>query len=240
MNITNENESIPKFYSYNSKKGMISEDNDISFINENNKTKKIKKSNQINTNSYSINSLLRQSKTLKTVRCTIEFLQIGEVDTMNERYQAIVKIKARWHEKTEITGEYDSNLDWNPKLYVENILHEKSMEQVSYEVINENTGKTIIIETRIVKGWFWERMELNDFPLDIQELSVCLGSKLNPKYCRLISDPDEIFLFKNSRCTSLSSQVINTFRDQQKFFVFIIYKLLYMLYNMIYFDFLAL
>ena len=62
-------------------------------------------------------------------------------------------------------------------------------------------------------------MELNDFPLDVQELSVCLGSKLNPNKCRLISDSNEIFLFNNIRCTALTSQVINTFRDQQKFVV---------------------
>jgi hypothetical protein len=43
----------------------------------------------------------------KIVECSIQFVQIGEVDTMNEKYQAIVQIKAKWYEDEEIT-EYDA------------------------------------------------------------------------------------------------------------------------------------
>lgn len=32
----------------------------------------------------------------KLVEVRIEFLSIGEVDTMNEKYEAEVKIKSRW------------------------------------------------------------------------------------------------------------------------------------------------
>jgi len=206
---------------------MISEDNEMIFSNENNKTKPIASNpNQINSNGSNKTNHLRFNTKLRKVECTIKFLQIGEIDTMNERYQAIVEIVARWHENNIKIIEYDANKYWNPKLYVENILYEKSNETISYQVLiqdennnGNNKNRTFIIETRIVKGWFWERMELNDFPLDVQELSVCLGSKLNPNKCRLISDSNEIFLFNNIRCTALTSQVINTFRDQQKFVV---------------------
>ena len=101
----------------------------------------------------------RQNSTvLRIIKCRIEFLQIGEVDTMNERYQAIVKIKAKWYEDEVIT-EYDKNKYWNPKLFIENALHEKFQEEITYSVKEEGSG-TIVTQTMISKGSFWERMEL--------------------------------------------------------------------------------
>jgi hypothetical protein len=101
----------------------------------------------------------RQNSTiLRIIKCRIEFLQIGEVDTMNERYQAIVKIKAKWYED-EIITEYDKNKYWNPKLFIENALHEKFQEEITYSVKEEGSG-TIVTQTMISKGSFWERMEL--------------------------------------------------------------------------------
>lgn len=155
------------------------------------------------------------SNVQRIIKCSIEFQQIGEVDTMNERYQAIVKTKAKWYENEVIT-EYDSKKHWNPKLYIENALHEKFQEEISYEVVNEEK-RTLVIETRISKGSFWERMELNDFPLDIQELSICLTTKHKPEICTLEADPKKVIEFKDNRCWVLGSQVLNSFRDQQKF-----------------------
>lgn len=64
-------------------------------------------------------------------------------------------------------------------------------------------------------------MELNDFPLDIQELSICLTTKHKPEICTLEADPKKVIEFKDNRCWVLGSQVLNSFRDQQKFTVFI-------------------
>ena len=173
------------------------------------------------------------TKTQRIVECSIQFQQIGEVDTMNERYQAIVKTKSKWYEE-EIITEYDAKKNWNPKLYIENALHEKFQEEVSYEAQVEEK-RTLITETRISKGLFsiqffliqnynklnkgtfWERMELNDFPLDIQELSICLTTKHKPEECKLVADPTKIIDFKDNKCWVLHSQVLNSFRDQQKF-----------------------
>ena len=49
---------------------------------------------------------------------------------------------------------------------------------------------------------------------DIQELSIIVQSKHNPRYVRLIPDSQKISL--------MAHDTINTFRDQQKFKVFII------------------
>jgi len=46
------------------------------------------------------------NSTLRIIEVRIEFIQIGEVDTMNEKFQAIVKTKAKWYENS-IIAEYD-------------------------------------------------------------------------------------------------------------------------------------
>ena len=52
-------------------------------------------------------------------------------------------------------------------------------------------------------------MELPDFPLDIQELSVTMSTKHKPSICKLISDTQKI--------STITVEALNTFRDQQKF-----------------------
>jgi hypothetical protein len=102
----------------------------------------------------------------KLIECSIQFIQIGEVDTMNERYQAVVEIKAKWYDD-EIIENYDPKKHWNPKLFIENASYDKNIEEINYSV-SKYYDRTLITETRIAKGTFWERMELRDFPVDIQ------------------------------------------------------------------------
>lgn len=52
------------------------------------------------------------------VKVMIEFSKIGEIDTMNEKYNAEVFIEAKWETK-ELIEEYDHKKNWNPQLYIE-------------------------------------------------------------------------------------------------------------------------
>jgi len=108
----------------------------------------------------------------RLVEVHVVFLQIGEVDTINEKYQATVKIKARWCEKS-ITTEYDPNVHWNPKLFIENALNEKFKEEITYETAQIN-DKVLVTESRICKGTFWERMVNNSssFYIDLCEIVI--------------------------------------------------------------------
>lgn len=146
-------------------------------------------------------------KAIKLINIRIEFIQIGEVDTMNEKFHALVKTTSKWYENERIE-EYDTAKHWNPKLYIENSFYDKFEENVSYRTIRSE-HKTMIIETRISRGIFWERMELPDFPFDIQELSISIVTKHGPNVCRLKSDTNQISI--------INAQALNTFKDQQKF-----------------------
>ena len=51
-----------------------------------------------NGNSNIINSMLNMetiNTSLRMIEVRVEFIQIGEVDTMNEKFQAIVKVKCK-------------------------------------------------------------------------------------------------------------------------------------------------
>lgn len=95
------------------------------------------------------------SAAAKIVQIRIEFIQVGEIDTMNEKYNAKVKTTAKWQD-TKVTDKYDSKTDWNPELYIENAISDKFQESVTYSQSKEDP--TLITETRISSGFFWERM----------------------------------------------------------------------------------
>jgi hypothetical protein len=92
----------------------------------------------------------------RVVRVCIEFFQIGEVDTQNEKFHARVKITSKWYDNT-ITDEYDEKnpLHWNPKLFIENAYSDKFYEEISYSIKKESDNKTLIKETRISTGKFY-------------------------------------------------------------------------------------
>jgi hypothetical protein len=90
----------------------------------------------------------------KLIEVRIEFLTFGEVDTMNEKFQAEVRVRSRWYDDEDIDI-YDKTKHWYPKLFIENALHDVK-EEISYQVDKLN-DKSIITEIRIAKGSFWER-----------------------------------------------------------------------------------
>jgi hypothetical protein len=145
----------------------------------------------------------------RNVHVSIEFLRLGEIDTIGEKFYAEVMIKSTWIENNSLTT-YNSQLHWNPNLYIENALLEPKQE-ISY-FISKFYDMTRVREIRFAKGYFWERLELENFPLDTQELSVVVSSKLTNNQIEILQDPDSpsFIDFKASRI----------FVDQQKWNLF--------------------
>ncbi len=119
-------------------------------------------------------SLLYPDKIKKDVACSLQFIQIGEVDTVNERFQTLIEIKAKWQDNNipdnclnKIIPSKDWK-EWNPKLFIENASYDKNnVEEITYFAA-KFYDMIQVTETRVFKGSLWERMELNDFPFDIQ------------------------------------------------------------------------
>jgi len=139
------------------------------------------------------------------VKISIQFLRIGEIDTINEKYYAEICVEAQWVQHGYIK-EYDPDLHWNPKIVIENSIFEPK-EKVTYEV-KKFYDMVKIRESRYLKGFFWEKLELENFPLDIQELSIVVSSKLTSDELELVSDSE--------RPSMIDYKATRIFVDQQK------------------------
>ena len=50
---------------------------------------------------------------VRDVQVLVGFLRLGEIDTMNEKFQAEVFIEARWVDNSEPIAQYDPKVHWN-------------------------------------------------------------------------------------------------------------------------------
>ena len=64
------------------------------------------------------------TSTKKIIRISVEFQWFGQIDTANEKFQCRIRIESKWYEN-ELMTEYNSKIDWNPLLYIENCCYEK-------------------------------------------------------------------------------------------------------------------
>ena len=92
----------------------------------------------------------------KTVQTYFEFVNIGEIDTMKEAFQAELIIESKW-KTSESIDKYDPKVHWNPELYIENALNVN--QSCTYVVTNED-DLLCVTEIRKAKGTFWQRLDL--------------------------------------------------------------------------------
>jgi hypothetical protein len=57
---------------------------------------------------------------------------------------------------------------------------------------------------KIYTGFNFYRIELQNFPVDIQELSITIASKLKPNQVKLVQD--------SQRISNIHTEALNTFR----------------------------
>jgi hypothetical protein len=132
----------------------------------------------------------------------------GEIDTLNEKYQAQLSIESRWcvdvdrlpadlsaddssrlHDGKSVSLNKYADTHWHPQLYIENALGDLK-EQIRYTAkLNRDEQRIYICEHRDVKGLFWEKLELQHFPSDVQDLSISIGSMFYDDKVLLVNDP---------------------------------------------------
>lgn len=121
----------------------------------------------------------------------VSFTKIYDIDTLNQRFQADILIESQWFDPKVNNLKQDANsLDWTPDLYIENAISESNHEIVR-KIIEQNS-KLKVYQVQKIKGIFWENLELENFPLDIQNLSIIILSKKTEKKINLILMQDEI------------------------------------------------
>ena len=99
-----------------------------------------------------------------TVEVYLIFLRVGEIDNVKERFQTDAFFEACWEDETvDPRQSFDPRQNWEPELFLENAVANLKQD-IKYRVERRN-GKTKVYESRMIKGIFWERLELWDFPL---------------------------------------------------------------------------
>ncbi len=143
------------------------------------------------------------------IRCI--FLRVGEIDTLNERYYAELLLEASWEEisfKGLQTRPFDPTIHWTPELELINGIGELQ-DDITYSVGYEKKNLVTITEHHKLKGTLWERMELQYFPADVQELSLSITtSRTN----------SEMIFIKNLRKPSGVNRRV--FTDEQEWYLF--------------------
>ncbi len=114
---------------------------------------------------YFVNSNENIKKTEPVVvQIYLIFLRIGEIDNVKERFQCDAYFEASWEDDTvDIKNGFNPAVNWDPELFIENSVGNLKQD-IKYRVEKRN-DRTKIVEMRTIKGIFWERLELGDFPL---------------------------------------------------------------------------
>jgi len=131
------------------------------------------------------------AKPPREVSIRVKFIRLGEVITLEEKFYAEIVIEARWL--------YDSEYaNWNPNLYVKNALGDVKEEVLCELVdssdmpinnIHQTTDDIVyVFELRKVVGTFWETLELNSFPVDVQQLSLQIVTRCSITECVLVEN----------------------------------------------------
>lgn len=102
---------------------------------------------------YSSNAIMfdlfTNNDVLRVVKVLFQFCRIGEIDTINEKFQAEIYIECTWIDK-HVKSDYNPKTHWNPDVYIENGIN--LTHDIAYRLVKLNDNLTEITETRYVKG----------------------------------------------------------------------------------------
>jgi len=135
------------------------------------------------------------------------FLKIGEIDTLKEQYHADAFIQTKWKDpslKLSDIEAFSPEKHWNPRVFIQNSVGDLK-ENTWHKVEMDANGVPTVFEMRRIKGVFLENLELDDFPVDVQDLSITVATE------RTIDEVDFI-----DDLTALSSINTQTFIDMQE------------------------
>ncbi|KAL5021572.1 hypothetical protein ScPMuIL_000727 [Solemya velum] len=156
-----------------------------------------------------------QEKVMVEARAT--FLKITDIDTVTQQFEAEIFIQAKWQEPAlkniaiEDLKDFDIKNYWDPKLTVLNCDGEPLLNRKSYKVRFAESGyqNPLIYQFWRLKGFFRENLELEHFPVDVQDLTISISTERSIEQIHLIEDQ-----------SSLGSVNVNAFMDAQEWKIY--------------------
>ena len=139
------------------------------------------------------------------------YTKIHNIDTLNQRFQADVIIESRWYDPNikNMNDSFDEKKIWKPELYIENGIKDVR-EETTYTILpplesnDDEDSRFMMCELRKVTGFFYEHLELEDFPLDVQDLSIIITSKKPDKIVNFILMQQEQYSLNISHTLDMS------------------------------------
>ncbi|KAL3863822.1 hypothetical protein ACJMK2_005552 [Sinanodonta woodiana] len=162
-----------------------------------NLSKNISKMNSANKDDNYTNSK-RKDKVTVEVKCT--FLKISDIDTIAQQFEAEIFIGAKWEEPAlqsvlknpTIKGVEDlaELIPWDPRLMVMNVNGTMTLSRKTHEVQLYEPGYQFPVVRQLwrFKGYFHESLELEHFPVDIQDLTISISTERSSREIELIED----------------------------------------------------
>ena len=151
--------------------GQVENEQQYNHMEDDYHKKQLAVQNLIKSANAKLNLYINNENLKKPYPVTIEvyliFLRVGEIDNVKERFQTDAFFEACWEDNTiDPKQGFDPRQHWEPELFLENAVANLKQD-IKYRV--ERVGnRTKVYESRMIKGIFWERLELWDFPLGMR------------------------------------------------------------------------
>lgn len=159
--------------------------------------------------------IVLQDNNVIRVDVRVVFLELHDIETIYEKYTAEIYVESRWRcdKNLEMIQDYESissdwQPKWEPKLKVENIITESSP-KVWYRIIQVTDDEVYIIQMLRFKGTMYEKLELENYPFDIQRLNLDVISNQPISKCLLVNNND----------SNPSIVLTSNFRDSQEWYL---------------------
>lgn len=138
-------------------------------------------------------SALREDSTEKvTVGIRASIISVGDIDTVGQQFKCDFYLSACWAEPRLVghspSEDIDWNNEWHPRIVFFNALEIEKIQKNHYLFYEEGNEIPFALETYRIKGSFRENLELWDFPLDYQELTITLMSDWTNKLVEFEKD----------------------------------------------------
>ncbi|CAM4812533.1 unnamed protein product [Rotaria magnacalcarata] len=110
----------------------------------------------------------------RIVDVRVIFMRLGQINTLADQFDGEASLEIEWRD-SNVIDVYDSKKHWNPNIYIYNALGELK-QQITHTIRKTELGETIVCEQQKLKGAYYETLELNNFPLDVQDLTISITS----------------------------------------------------------------
>lgn len=135
----------------------------------------------------------RQNKLEKvTVVIRTSIISVGDIDTVGQRFKCDFYMSATWSEP-QLQGRSPEDIrwsdEWHPRIVFFNALEIEKLEMNHKLFYEEGNKIPFAMQSYRIKGSFRENLELWNFPLDYQQLTITLMSDWTDKLVEFEKDP---------------------------------------------------